>query len=288
MINNSHFPYLLTKIFDPPEKLFYRGNLEVLQKTCVSIVGTRKNTDYGEYVTTTLVEALAIMDIAIVSGLAIGIDTLAHKVALANNLPTIAVLGSGIDNIVPPENKQLAKEIEKTGLVLSEYPDITHASKATFPQRNRIVSGLSIVTIVVEAPEKSGALITARLALDQNRDVFAVPGDIDRPESRGALKLLQNSAAHPLISPGDIIEHLKDQAPLFKQAPAPKKEKLSAYKLTREEERVLQSLYVRRPATLEKIMERTMFSPGVLLATLSSLEVMGFIKIKNGKYCRNC
>lgn len=291
--SDKTYPHLLRQIYCPPAILYYRGDLNVPQKTCVSIVGTRKNSDYGEYVVNELVRELAILDIAIVSGLASGIDTLAHKAALKHGLPTIAVLGSGIDNIYPKENQKLAEEIIKSGLILSEYPGENEPTRQTFPARNRIISGLSVVTVIIEACEKSGALITAKLALDQNRDVFAVPGDIDRPESRGPLNLLKNPSAYPLTSPQDLIEYLRKQAPLFQYEPArdkfkkiPKNDYL--LKLDNNERKIFNSIALRRSIPFEKIMERTKLQAEIIFPALSTLEIRGLVKNLNGQYYRTC
>ena len=162
-----------------------------------------------------IIEELAVLDIAIVSGMAIGIDTIAHKTALKLNIPTIAVLGSGLNNIYPKANLKLAQKIAQNGLILSEYEPDAPPLNYNFPQRNRLISGLSVATIVVEAPEKSGALITARFALNQGREIFVVPGDADRVNSKGITKLMQKGAAYPVTCGQDIIESLKIQPHLY-------------------------------------------------------------------------
>ena len=289
-------PALLKQTYKPPEKLYYRGDLDALEKTCLSIVGTRKVSDYGEEMTRQIIDDLAILDVTIVSGLAKGVDTIAHQSALENGLSTIAVLGSGLENIYPPQNIALAREIEQSGgLLLSEYPGDKAPMTHHFPQRNRIISGLSIATIVIEAPEKSGALITARYALEQGREIFVVPGDIDREGSLGPLRLLQNGGAYPISSGRDIISLLEKQPHLFN--PKPMQQGIvepwingSApgipYKLCQQEEEVLLSLSKHRGLGLEKIQEKSELPLSVILSILSVLEIQGLIKKEKSKYKR--
>jgi len=289
--NDSDYPALLKELYESPQKLYYKGDLNVLQKTCIAIVGTRKYTDYGEFMTNKIIEELAVLDIAIVSGLAKGIDAIAHNAALKNNIPTIAVLGNGLKNIYPTANLRLAQKIIQNGLLLSEYEPETPPLKYNFPQRNRIVSGLSIATIVIEAPEKSGALITARLALEQGREIFVVPGDADRKNSKGVIQLIQNSGAYPITSGEDVIEVLKIQPHLFSQPPSPPtkaKNPLTLYKLTTEETQILNSMQTRRPAELEQIAQKSALATEKILSTLSILEIKGLVSTKDGKYLRKC
>ena len=305
-IEDTAYPHLLREIYNSPKKLYYKGDLEVLEKTCISIVGTRKYSEYGELMTEKIVEELAVIDVAIVSGLAKGIDTIAHKAALKNGLKTIAVLGSGLDNIYPKQNIKLAEKIEQNGLILSEYEPTAEPLDFHFPQRNRIVSGLSVASIVVEAPEKSGALITAKLALDQGREIFAVPGDIDRENSIGALRLIQHSGAYPISSGQDVIEVLKKQPYLFevqvsepetssstprkskpKQSPI-KAKSITSYKLTPEESEILSIIPARRSFNVDEILSKTSISPRNILSALSLLEIKELIVTKDGKYLRKC
>lgn len=295
-INDNSYPFLLKEIYNPPQKLYYKGNLNILEKTCISIVGTRRYSDYGEFMTEKIIEELAILDIAIVSGLAKGIDTIAHKTALKNNIPTIAVLGSGIENIYPKQNISLAKIIEQKGLLFSEYEPYGEPLNFHFPERNRIISGLCIATIVIEAPEKSGALITAKLALEQGREIFAVPADADRETSKGIIRLLQQGAAYPVSSGQDIIEVLKKQPHLFEM----KKRKIlnnpakisgcninkpPKLNLTQDESAVYESL-TRRPQPLDQLLIKTQLRPQNLLSAISFLEIKNLILIKDGKYAR--
>jgi len=213
---SAEYPSVLKQIHKAPEKLYYRGNPEIMEATLlVAFVGTRKATPYGVGICRRLIEDLSLCNVVIVSGLARGIDTVAHRAALQYGLPTIAVMGTGIDNIYPAENEALAREIvAKGGLVVSEYPGETPPRDFQFPMRNRIIAGLCMATVVIEAPEKSGALITAKMAFEENRDVFVVPGDIDREQSVGCNKLLQVSGAMPVLSGQDIIRELGVQREL--------------------------------------------------------------------------
>jgi len=297
-IKDEVYPYLLRQIYNPPQKIFYRGNLQILTKTCIAIVGTRKCTDYGEFLTKKIIEELANLDVAIVSGLAKGIDTIVHQEALRNNLSTIAVLGSGINNIYPKSNVALSEEILKNNLIISEYEGMTEPIGYQFPARNRIISGLSIATLVIESPESSGALITAKYALDQGREIFTIPGDIDRENSIGPLKLLQNCAAYPISSGYEIIDILKKQPHLFElsdiQNPKLKSEKNNKpkqkplYKLTKDEEDILSSLSQRKGVTVQDIHDKLCVPIDILLSTLSLLEIRGLVEFRDEKYFKTC
>lgn len=191
---DDEFPVRLADLPDPPPVLFAIGALEHLCAPCVAIVGTRRATSYGERVTAELATALARAGVAVVSGMARGIDGIAHRAALAAKGSTIAVLGTGVDVAYPASHRALHAEIGARGLLLSEEMPGDRASGGSFPQRNRIIAALARATIVVEAPHRSGALITAAHALDLNRDVAAVPGPIDVPQSAGSNALLRDGA----------------------------------------------------------------------------------------------
>lgn len=194
------YPNLLKEINGKPKELYVLGNLELLRRKCMAIVGCRECSSYGAEVSQKLAYNLAKQNIVIVSGLAKGIDTYAHQGALEGKGKTIAVVAHGLDMIYPKENRELAKQIIlNDGAIISEFPIGTKTAKENFPMRNRIISGISTGTIVVEAKEKSGSLITANFALEQGRELYAVPGNIISENSRGTNELIKNGA-EPIIS----------------------------------------------------------------------------------------
>ncbi|MBI2941893.1 MAG: DNA-protecting protein DprA [Chloroflexi bacterium] len=193
-LSDDAYPARLREIHDPPPVLYLRGSLLPSDALCVAVVGTRRNTTYGRQATEGLVADLCRNGVTIVSGLARGIDGIAHRAALRAGGRTIAVLGSGVDVIYPAEHTQLAREIVDHGALLSEYPVESAPEPGNFPARNRIISGLAPATLVIEAPEGSGALITSDFALEQGRDVFAVPGSIFARPSDGTNQLIQQGA----------------------------------------------------------------------------------------------
>lgn len=231
---DTQYPKILLEIPDPPEVLYCTGNLELLNhQACVAIVGTRKATAYGIACADKITGELAKAGAVIISGLARGIDGAAHKAALKVSGKTVAVLGDSLDKIYPPEHKRLAEEIvNKNGLIISEYPDGSQTYKANFVARNRIIAGLSKASVIIEAPEGSGALITADFALDFNREVFAVPGPINSPNSAGTNKLIQDGA-RPLLSSEDVLE-------MFGLLPLPKQKQNA--NLPPEQEKIIEAL----------------------------------------------
>jgi len=188
------YPALLKEIVDAPPVLYFKGKLADFSLPAIAVVGTRKSTAYGRQVCEMLTSDLALAGLTIISGMARGIDAVAHQTALAVSGKTVAVLGEGVDVVYPPENRELYEEIIKSGVVVSEMPPGRRPSRGTFPARNRLISGLSLGVLVVEGAEDSGALITAACALEQKREVFAVPGPITSPLSAGPTKLLKNGA----------------------------------------------------------------------------------------------
>jgi DNA processing protein len=187
--------------------LYLRGELLPEDDWSVAIVGTRRMTVYGRQVAEDIASLLARSGVTVVSGLARGVDSAAHQAALKAGGRTLAVLGNGVDQVYPPEHRRLAEEIISHGALISDYPPGTHPDSANFPPRNRIISGLSQAVVIVEAGFTSGALITASFAAEQGRDVFAVPGNILAPQSKGTNRLIQNGA-HPLLDPQEILEML--------------------------------------------------------------------------------
>ena len=205
--NDEEYPRRLRDIPKSPPVLYVRGDIAPQDSWAVAVVGTRRVTEYGMRVAEELGEALAYNGVTVVSGMARGVDSIAHKAALKAGGRTIAVLGSGVDMIYPPENRRLAQEIIENGAVISDYGLGTPPDARNFPPRNRIIAGLSIATVIVEAGKRSGALITAGFAVEQGRDVYAVPGDIYLPNSAGPNRLIQQGA-HPLLSVDDLLKSL--------------------------------------------------------------------------------
>jgi DNA processing protein len=206
--NDPLYPKLLKEISCPPAAIFCKGDLSKCDKPALAVVGSRKMTSYGAQAVKQIVEPLARQGISIISGLAFGVDAAAHSVCLENNGHTVAVLGGGLSEIYPRQNAKLAEKIlESGGSIVSEYPTNMPAVREHFPARNRIIAGLANAALIIEAGEKSGALLTAYFSLDQNRDVFAVPGNINNPFSRGANNLIKKGAG--LVSaPEDLFDAL--------------------------------------------------------------------------------
>ena len=273
-VKSEKYPKLLKETYTPPPLLYYKGNLSDNDEFPIAVVGTRKFTPYGKQVTEQIVTHLAQNGIVIVSGLALGIDALAHQAALNANGRTIAILGSGIDNqsIYPAHNRFLAQKIiDSGGLIATEYPIKTMPLKQNFPARNRIVSGLSLGTLVIEGPKESGALITARHALDQNREVFAVPGNITSKNSIGP-NILIKMGAKTVTSASDILETLDlTQATDFiaNQKIIPE---------SKEEEIILQYLS-QDPIHIDDIVRSSQLSITTITSTLTIMEMKG--KVKN-------
>ena len=276
--NDSRYPAMLRKIHDPPVFLFVKGEFRPSDDLSIAIVGTRNTTHYGRKQAERLAVELSQSGFTIVSGLARGIDGAAHRGALSVKGRTIAVLGGGLLNIFPSEHKQLAEEVIANGALVSEYVPDMEPQKGTFPQRNRIVSGLSLGVLIVEAPRKSGALITATLAAEQGRDIFAVPGPIDHESSRGCHKLLRDGAIL-VESADDVLEHL---GPLIKPAQHPKHETAkirhpAELQLNDTETKVLQLVAI-APTPIDTIIAGSGLLPHQVLATLGVLEMRRLVK----------
>ncbi len=203
---DENYPERLKHIYDSPNVIYYKGE-GLKNEISIGIVGSRKSTDYGRWACEKFTSELVDLDVTIVSGLALGIDTISHRKTLEKNGKTIAVLGNGLDNIYPKRNTDLYKEIEEKGTLLTEFPVGTPPLAYNFPQRNRIISGLVSGIVVIEAQEKSGSLITAHHALEQGKDVFAVPGNINSLFSKGTNQLIRDGA-RPLMEIEDIIEEI--------------------------------------------------------------------------------
>ncbi|MCM8778691.1 MAG: DNA-processing protein DprA [Candidatus Omnitrophica bacterium] len=274
-LEDRKYPENLKEIYDPPYLLYLRGEFKESDKNALAIVGSRFASYYGISLAEKFSFLLALRGITIVSGLARGIDTQAHRGALKAKGRTLAVLGSGLINIYPEENKKLAEEIAQNGVLFSEFPMETPPLKQNFPRRNRIISGLSRGVVVVEAGEKSGALITADFALEQGREVFALPGKIDSPTSRGTHNLIKQGAKL-VSSVEDILEELKldttglkeeNNRPLFLEG----------------REQIVYTLLEDEPKHIDGIRKETGFSLTELSDILLRLELKGLIKQLPGK-----
>jgi DNA processing protein len=291
-ITDSRYPPLLREIFDPPVVLFARGRVELLHTLMLAIVGTRRPSAYGTAATNRLAADLAAAQLTIVSGMARGIDTAAHQSTLAAAGNTIAVFGCGVDLVYPAENRRLASTIAEKGLLVSEFPMASPAYPQNFPIRNRIVSGMSVGVLIVEGAQYSGSAITARLAMDQQREVFAVPGNITSKMSWGP-NLLIKQGAKLVQDWNDVIVELRvedrrrliaeGQRTLFggeAQAPATEVETPQS-KLAKE---VLRVLRVDAPMHLDTLLETLEYhSSSELIAALFELEMLGTVKQLPGK-----
>lgn len=279
-ISDVEYPEMLKYIPDPPLVLYVRGKIP--KSNTVAIVGSRKASGYGIETASKMAFNLALSDITIVSGMARGIDTAAHSGTLEAGGKTIAVLGCGVDVVYPPENKELMKRIAQSGAIISEYPPGTPPATIHFPSRNRIISGMSLGTLVVEAGMKSGSLITAHLALEQGRDVFAIPGNINNYNSVGTNKLIKDGAKM-VLNPDDILDELSfGIAPLEKKKKGKKKNRVVG--LTNNEKKIVSILKI-EDLYDEELSVKTSIELTVLYEILLDLELKGLVKKSiNGKY----
>ncbi|MCK5416350.1 DNA-processing protein DprA [Candidatus Parcubacteria bacterium] len=272
-LEDDNYPALLKEIYDPPHLLYYKGKIEQDNNINIAVVGSRKYSHYGEQAVEKIVGDLARNNITIVSGLALGIDALAHRATINNNGRTIAVLGTGIDakSIYPKMNKFLSDQIiESGGLILSEFPIETPPEKYNFPKRNRIISGLCLGTLLIEAAEKSGTLITARTALEQNREVFAIPGSIFSQTSKGTNQFIKEGAK--IVTSADEIIETFDIEKIESQIKT--KQQIQT---TIEEEMILKLLN-HEPTHIDEITHDSKLPAPQVSSTLIIMEMKGLIK----------
>lgn len=277
---DEEYPLHLKQIHLAPAILYYCGTITPGDNNAVAIIGTRRPTEYGISVTTALGRELALIGITVISGLAVGIDSAAHRGALQENGRTLAVLGSGLDKLYPRENRTLARTITKQGAVITEFPLGVGPDPTHFPQRNRIISGLSLGVVIVEAGEKSGALITADFALEQGREIFVVPGNITSKKHIGSHQLIKQGAKL-IQSVDDILEeiqpHLNNIIP--RSAPAKYQPQIA---LAPEEQKVMNVLSG-EPLHIDKISSSCGLPVHKVLALLLTLELKGVVKTVEGK-----
>ena len=268
------YPQRLKEIDQPPPVLYIRGDYSPDDLFAVAIVGTRRVTAYGRQITEELAAYLAAHGITVISGLARGVDAIAHQTALKAGGRTIGVLGSGVDKIYPPEHRGLAEKMMESGAILSDYAPGTPPDASNFPPRNRIISGLSLAVVVIEAGETSGALITAEFAAEQGREVFAVPGSILAPQSKGTNKLIQNGAL-PLLSVNDLMQVL-DLTRMGEQKTARK------VIPTDETEARLMNVLSEEPVHIDEIRNQTELPIEKVSATLALMELKGMVRQVGG------
>jgi DNA processing protein len=275
---DEEYPAILRKIYDPPILLNLRGKFQESDEYSISVVGTRQPTTYGKIQTEKIVADLANQRIPIVSGMARGIDSIAHKTALKNKSRTIAVLGSGLNVIYPPENKKLYDEISESGVVITEYGIDTKPDAVNFPKRNRIISGLSLGSVIIETGITGGAMQTAAFALDQGREVFAIPGNLGVRQSEGTNLLIQKGEAELIASAEDILVELelKLKPIIGKNIPKPSVE------LNLFEEQILANLE-NEPLQIDTLAVKSNLSTSDCLVHLLSLEFKGVVKQLPGK-----
>lgn len=269
-LDDRQYPPLLREISGPPAVLYIRGRVDALHRPGLAVVGTRQATPYGQRSVRRLVEPVAEAGVTIVSGLARGIDTLAHRAALSHGAPTVAVLGSGLDQIYPWENRQLAVDIiDRGGAVVSEFPLGAAPERHHFPQRNRVISGLVSAVLVIEAGATSGALVTAKFALDQNRELFVVPGPITSAQSVGVNSWLKLGAA-PATEADDLLRH-------FRLSPAPRQLDVPPPAVDDPRMAALLSHLGPEPVHIDELAEKSRLDTSVVTATLALMEIRGLV-----------
>jgi DNA processing protein len=277
---DQEYPRNLLSIYDPPPFLFVKGRIEKEDENAVAIVGCRSASVYGRRITERIGRELVRRGITVVSGLARGIDSIGHHSALKEKGRTLAVLGSGLDVLYPPENRGLAERISNSGAVISEFPFGTKPEPPNFPKRNRLISGLSLGVVIVEAGPKSGALLTAHCALEQNREVFAIPGNLGAKNSQGTNRLIKEGAKL-VTSVEDILEELRFDTGKEKTTAREEEEK-ALLDLSEMEKSIIQ-LISDEPYHIDKIAAGASLQVPQALSTLLSLELKGLVRQLSGK-----
>jgi len=270
---DARYPALLSLIPDPPERLYYAGDPDVLKLPMVALVGARRSTEYGRWAAYTIAKRLSERGVVVVSGMAEGIDAWSHKGCLAASSPTVAVFGCGLDICFPKSNARLMDDIRRRGVILSEYPAGTQPTRYSFPRRNRIISGLAYATVVVEAGCSSGSLITAESAIDQGREVWAVPGNINRMGSIGCNKLIADGA-RPIVFIDDILTGLGLAPDTVGQLRAG---------LTPAEQRVAELVAASGELSFDRLARESGMPIGALTSLVTTLEMKGAVHTAAGK-----
>ena len=279
-ITNENYPKRLLNCFDSPALLYYRGNADLNTSKIISIVGTRNNSDYGKTVCEKMIEDLQAENVLVVSGLAFGIDTIAHKAALKHNLQTVAVLAHGLDRIYPTQNKTLAKQITGQGGLLTEFISNTNPDKQNFPKRNRIVAGICDAVIVIESSKKGGSLITAELGNGYNKDVFAIPGRVNDSKSEGCNYLIKNNKAALINSANDFLEMMNWSST---SKPTAKKQRELFIELSPDEKIVVDILQQQDSIQIDELYFKSGLSSSAVATALLMLEMQNVVLSLPGK-----
>ncbi|MBD3615237.1 MAG: DNA-protecting protein DprA [Gracilimonas sp.] len=283
---DPEYPSLLKQIYDPPILFWLKGNYEALSKPGVAVVGTRNTSQYGRNMAKKLTGELADQGLCIFSGLAYGIDSIAHRTALDHKAPTVAVLGSGIDNLYPKENTDLANNIVKSGgAVITEYPLGTNPDAVNFPVRNRIVSGMSLGVLVVESGIKGGSMITADLGLDQNREVFAVPHPLGNPSGTGCNYLIKRGAAKLVQTIDDVLEELPVEYSTAGDSSSPQETAKPDWRKSELDESAIKicEALEKKAYQIDNLSEELGIDTSRLLVILLNLEMENLVQQKAGK-----
>ncbi len=274
------YPKRLLKFYDAPTLLYYRGVADLNAPKIVSVVGTRSNTDYGKQFLDKLIKDFAEHNVLVLSGLAYGIDSIAHKAALKNNLPTVGVLAHGLSKIYPPDHSNLAKEMLQNGGLLTEFTHDTKADKHNFPTRNRIVAGMCDALIVVETAAKGGSMITAEIGYNYNKDMFALPGRLNDAKSAGCNLLIKQGKAHLLTDAHQINEQLKWQT---KTKVKPKAQRQLFIELSKDEQQVYDVLKHVESMSIDELNFKTGLSSSSMAAALLMMEMQSLVISLPGK-----
>jgi len=279
-ITDDAYPKRLLNCYDSPVLLYYRGNADLNTSRIISVVGTRNNSDYGKMVCEKMIADLQAENILIVSGLAFGIDTIAHKAALQNNMQTVAVLAHGLDRIYPPQNKTLAKDITGQGGLLTDFASNSNPDKQNFPKRNRIVAGMCDALVVIESSKKGGSLITAELGNGYNKDVFAIPGRVTDTKSEGCNYLVKNNKAALISSAADLLEMMN-----WNTVPKPKTNRQRALfvELSPDEKIVVDILQQQDNIQIDELYFKSGLSSSSVATALLMLEMQGVVQSLPGK-----
>ncbi len=278
-ITDKNYPQRLLNCYDSPSLLYYKGNADLNAAKIISIVGTRSNSDYGKNICDKIIEDLAAQNVLIISGLAFGIDTIAHKASLKNNLKTVGVMAHGLDKVYPAQNKNLAVEMFSQGGLLTDFMSGTNPDRQNFPRRNRIVAGICDALLVIESSAKGGSLITAELANSYNKDVFAIPGKITDSRSEGCNYLIRNNKAILVTSANDLLESMN-----WNDTPKRIKQQRELFiELTPDEKIITDILKERDNIQIDELYFKSALSSSAVAQALLMLEMQGVVASLPGK-----